>query len=80
MLKIRLKRYGRKKSPSYRIVVIDSRKRRDGRPLEELGFHNSLTNETTLDLKKMSLYTSNGAQTSKTVQFIYNKAIRGEPA
>nr|SCW23079.1 Ribosomal protein S16 [Nemalion sp. H.1444] len=78
MLKIRLKRYGRKKSPSYRIIVIDSRKRRDGRPLEELGFHNPLTNETTLDLKRMYIYKENGAQTSKTVQNIYNKAIQGE--
>ena len=48
MLKLRLKRYGRKKSPCYRIVATDSRVKRDGRAIEELGFYNPLTNETHL--------------------------------
>ncbi len=39
MVKIRLKRFGSKKKPVYRIVVIDSRSRRDGRPIEEIGFY-----------------------------------------
>nr|YP_009315035.1 Ribosomal protein S16 [Scinaia undulata]SCW23490.1 Ribosomal protein S16 [Scinaia undulata] len=78
MLKIRLKKYGRKKRPSYRVVVIDSRKRRDGRPLEELGFYNPLTKETTLDLEKIKVYRSNGAQVSKVVSAIYTKAIQNK--
>ena len=74
MLKIRLKKYGRKKRPSYRIVVIDSRKRRDGRPIEEIGFYNPLTNETTVNLEKVHLYQSNGAQTTPIVAAICQKA------
>nr|BBI37179.1 ribosomal protein S16 [Palmaria palmata] len=74
MLKIRLKRYGRKKQPSYRIVVIDCRKRRDGRPIEEIGFYNPLTNETTVNLESVEFYKSKGAQTSKVVASICKKA------
>lgn len=74
MLKIRLKKYGRKKRPSYRIVVIDSKKRRDGRPIEEIGFYNPLTNETTINLEKVNLYKSNGAQTTPIVAAICQKA------
>jgi len=76
MLKIRLKRYGRKKKPSYRIVVIDSRKRRDGRPIEELGFYNPLTSETTVNLDKIQIYKQNGAQTSKIVAAICTRASK----
>lgn len=76
MLRIRLKKYGRKKKPSYRIVVIDSRKRRDGRPLEEIGFYNPLTNETTVNLDKIQTYIDNGAQSSKVVAAICAKAIK----
>jgi len=76
MLKIRLKKYGRKKRPSYRIVVIDSRKRRDGRPIEEIGFYNPLTNETTVNLDKVNAYKKNGAQASKIVLAICSKALK----
>jgi small subunit ribosomal protein S16 len=73
MLKIRLKRYGRKKQPSYRIIVIDSRKRRDGRPIEEIGFYNPLQNETTLNIIKMEQYVKNGAKVSQIVTSIWDK-------
>lgn len=76
MLKIRLKKYGRKKSPSYRIVVMDKRKRRDGRPLEELGFYNPLTNEVTVNLERIESYKSYGAQSSATVEAICQKAAQ----
>nr|YP_009315848.1 Ribosomal protein S16 [Trichogloeopsis pedicellata]SCW24506.1 Ribosomal protein S16 [Trichogloeopsis pedicellata] len=74
MLKIRLKKYGRKKRPCYRIVVIDSRKRRDGRPKEELGFYDPITEQTTLNINLINDYKNHGAQTSKTVEAIYLKA------
>nr|YP_009314418.1 Ribosomal protein S16 [Liagora harveyana]SCW22672.1 Ribosomal protein S16 [Liagora harveyana] len=74
MLKIRLKKYGRKKRPSYRIVVIDSRKRRDGCPIEELGFYDPITNQITVNIESIDLYKKNGAQTSRTVESIYLKA------
>ncbi|MFW6143593.1 MAG: 30S ribosomal protein S16, partial [Patescibacteria group bacterium] len=40
MLKIRLKRTGKRNAPSYRIVVMDSKKPRDGKAIEELGYYN----------------------------------------
>lgn len=67
MLKIRLKRYGRKKQAIYRIIVIDSKKRRDGRALEEVGFYNPLTKETKLNIEKIENRIDNGAQLTKTV-------------
>jgi small subunit ribosomal protein S16 len=67
MLKIRLKKYGRKQQPTYRIIVIDSRKRRDGRPLEEIGFYNPLRDEIYVNDKRIEYYKSHGAQLSKTV-------------
>ncbi len=42
MVKLRLKRIGRRKSPFYRLVAIDSRKRRDGREIERLGWYNPI--------------------------------------
>nr|AIA21585.1 30S ribosomal protein S16 [Neopyropia fucicola] len=74
MVKLRLKRYGRKKQPSYRIVVMDSRNKRDGKALEELGFYNPITNETRIDISKILQRLSQGAQATKTVQNILNKA------
>nr|QJH88380.1 ribosomal protein S16 [Pterocladia lucida] len=75
MLKIRLKKFGRKKQPNYRIIVIDSRKRRDGRALEELGFYNPLTKQTKLDCVKIQKRISNGAQLTKTVSKLFSKAL-----
>nr|YP_010728757.1 ribosomal protein S16 [Phymatolithon calcareum]WEA76884.1 ribosomal protein S16 [Phymatolithon calcareum] len=73
MLKIRLKRYGRKKQAIYRVIVIDSRKRRDGRGLEEVGFYNPLTKETKLDLPQIEKRMKHGAQLSNTVKDLLNK-------
>nr|YP_009298035.1 ribosomal protein S16 [Plocamium cartilagineum]AOM67973.1 ribosomal protein S16 [Plocamium cartilagineum] len=75
MLKIRLKRFGRKKQPSYRIIVIDSRKRRDGKPLEEIGLYNPLTKQTKLNLTRIKYQINHGAQLTKTVQTILNKSL-----
>lgn len=68
MLKIRLKRYGRKKQAIYRIIVIDSKKRRDGRAIEEVGFYNPLTNETKLNITKIEERIHQGAQLTNTVK------------
>ena len=46
MIKLRLKRFGKKKEASFRIVACNSTSRRDGRPLQELGFYNPRTKET----------------------------------
>lgn len=68
MLKIRLKRYGRKKLAIYRIIVIDSKKRRDGRAIEEVGFYNPLTKETKLNITKIEHRIYQGAQLTNTVK------------
>nr|YP_009564917.1 ribosomal protein S16 [Gelidium coulteri]YP_009565317.1 ribosomal protein S16 [Gelidium sinicola]QBA96268.1 ribosomal protein S16 [Gelidium coulteri]QBA96668.1 ribosomal protein S16 [Gelidium sinicola] len=73
MLKIRLKKFGRKKQPSYRIIVIDSKKRRDGKAIEELGFYNPLTKETKLNIAKLQTRMSCGAQLTKTVKDLLYK-------
>ncbi|MFP4009190.1 MAG: 30S ribosomal protein S16 [Spirulinaceae cyanobacterium] len=74
MIKLRLKRYGKKKAASYRIVAIDNRSRRDGRPLEELGFYNPRTDETRLDVPGIVKRLKEGAQPTDTVRHILTKA------
>ncbi|MEO0408786.1 MAG: 30S ribosomal protein S16 [Cyanobacteria bacterium P01_A01_bin.135] len=74
MVKLRLKRYGKKREVSYRIVAINSRDRRDGRPLEELGFYNPRTKETRLDVPAIVKRLENGAQPTETVRRILTKA------
>jgi small subunit ribosomal protein S16 len=68
MLKIRLKRCGRKKSPSYRIVLIPSHSKRDGRAIEELGFYNPLNKQLVYNKERIQFRLSQGAQPSQTVR------------
>ncbi|NEO99323.1 MAG: 30S ribosomal protein S16 [Symploca sp. SIO2E9] len=74
MIKLRLKRYGKKREVSYRIVAIKSDARRDGRPLEELGFYNPRTDETRLDVPAIVKRLKEGAQPTETVRSILRKA------
>lgn len=74
MIKLRLKRYGKKREVSYRIVAMNSRDRRDGRPLEELGFYNPRTDETKLDVPRLVKRLEQGAQPTDTVRRILQKA------
>ncbi len=74
MVKIRLKRLGYKKNPSYRIIAIDSRSKREGAPIEELGYYNPKTKEMKLNVEKAKLRLSQGAQASETVMYLINNA------
>nr|QUE28575.1 ribosomal protein S16 [Porphyrostromium japonicum] len=74
MIKIRLKRFGRKKLASYRIIVIKSTARRDGRPVEEVGFYNPMTKETRLDSVAITKWLNCGAQPTLTVKNMLLKA------
>ncbi|MDJ0507641.1 MAG: 30S ribosomal protein S16 [Crocosphaera sp.] len=74
MIKLRLKKYGKKREVSYRIVAINSASRRDGRPLEELGFYNPRTDETRLNVPAIVTRLKQGAQPSDTVRSILQKA------
>lgn len=70
MVKIRLKRLGYKKNPSYRIIVIDSREKREGRPIEELGYYNPKTKEMKLNKESAENWVKKGAQVSETVSYL----------
>lgn len=74
MIKLRLKRFGKKRAPSYRIVAMQSTSRRDGCALEELGFYNPLTKETRLDVPAIVRRLQQGAQPTETVRSLLRKA------
>ena len=78
MVKIRLTRGGAKKHPFYHIVVTDSRKARDGRSIERLGFFNpvarSQEERLRLDLERVDYWTGVGAQLSDRVKKLASEA------
>lgn len=74
MIKLRLKRYGKKREASYRIVAAPSTSRRDGRPLEELGFYNPRTDEVRLEIPAIVKRLQEGAQPTDTVRRLLEKA------
>jgi len=74
MLKLRLKRAGRKGSPSYRLVIMEHSNRRDGRPIDEIGFYNPITKQSFFDVSKIEKWMSNGAKPSQTVLNLLLKA------
>lgn len=77
MLRIRLRRVGKKKQPMYRIVVADSRSPRDGAFVESLGYYNPLDNPSTIviDSDRARLWLDRGAQPSERVAKLL--AIKG---
>ena len=72
MLKIRLKRLGAKKAPTYRVIVINSTTKREGRPIQELGHYNPKTKLMKLDKAAALEWISKGAQPTETVQYLIN--------
>ncbi len=73
MIKLRLKRFGKKREASFRLVACNSTSRRDGRPLQELGFYNPRTKETRLDTDALRLRLSQGAQPTDAVRSLLEK-------
>ncbi|HQA98637.1 MAG TPA: 30S ribosomal protein S16 [Candidatus Dojkabacteria bacterium] len=67
MLKIRLKRVGRSKDPSYRIVVMESAQPRGGKTKDEIGFYDPRKNLFDIDKEKAEKWLKNGAQPTDTV-------------
>ena len=76
MVKMRLKRVGAKKAPTYRIVIADSRSPRDGRFIEQIGYYNPLTNpaDIKIDAEKAKKWLGNGAQPTDTVRDLLKKS------
>ncbi len=76
---LRLKRIGRRNRPSYRICVMDSRTRRDGRPIEELGFYDPVQatgTDSKFSLKedRARYWLSVGARPSETVASLLKRS------
>jgi len=76
MVKIRLTRGGAKKRPHYRIVAIDERKARDGRPLEFLGSYDPGQNPERVDIRieRVEAWVAKGAQMSPTIKALIKRA------
>jgi len=74
-IKIRLTRVGRRNSPSYRVVVADSRERRDGRFIDIIGYYQPLRGEAKVkvDEEKVILWLSRGATPTDTMRSILRK-------
>lgn len=78
MVKIRLKRVGKKKAPFYHIVVADSRAPRDGKIIEQVGTYDPMTDPATivLDNEKVENWIKNGAKPTDTVKALIEKASK----
>ena len=72
---IRFTRLGRKRTPIYRIIAIDSRKRRDGLPLEYLGWYDPHAKQSNLDAPAIKAWLAKGAQPSDTVRNLLKKSL-----
>ena len=74
--RIRLKRFGTKKRPYYRIVVMEKMSPRDGKTIEELGYYHPIETEDkqiVFDEEKVKAWLAKGATVSDTVRSIFNK-------
>jgi small subunit ribosomal protein S16 len=76
MITMRLMRFGTKKKPSYRIVVMDSKKARQSQALDTLGYYNPLQEpaDVSIDIVKANQWLSKGVRPSRTVQSLLDKA------
>ena len=74
MLKLRLKRTGRKRNPSYRLVVMENTFRRDGKPIDEVGYYSPITKKYNFDVEKIKKWLSYGALPTETVSNLFKKS------
>ena len=82
MISIRLRREGATNHPFYKIVVADSRSRRDGRFIEQIGNYNPLKvdENANLDLDRVDYWLSQGARPSDTVASLIKRARKADSA
>ena len=76
MVRIRLARFGGKKTPFYRIVVIDSRKQRDGQPIAYAGHFNPFTEDLKMNPRTMYIWLNRGAQMSNTCKALWKRYLK----
>jgi small subunit ribosomal protein S16 len=75
MLKIRLKRTGRKNKPFYRIVLMENLSKRDGKSIAELGFYDPLKKRISFNKLELHKYLNYGAYPTNTVRYLISKMI-----
>ncbi len=76
MVKIRLKRMGRKKLPIYKIVVAESMSKRDGRAVDILGTYNPKSKELQIDVEKVKEWLAKGAQPTDRVAALLKRVVQ----
>jgi len=74
MLKLRLKRMGRKSSPFYRLVIMENTVKRDGKPIEEVGYYNPITKQSSFNNEKIKDWLNVGVKPTPTVFNLLKKA------
>ena len=74
MLKLRLKRLGKKRYPSYRLVIMENSFRRNGRPIEEVGYYNPITKKYQFDVEKIKKWLNYGVKPTETVLNLLKQA------
>lgn len=74
MLKLRLKRIGRKRTPFYRLVIMEHSNRRDGRPVDEVGYYNPITKQSYFNTLKILEWLKVGVKPTETVFQLLKKA------
>jgi small subunit ribosomal protein S16 len=74
MLKLRLKRIGRKRSPAYRLVVMENSARRDGRAVEEVGYYDPISKRSKFEVEKIQKWLVHGAKPTEVVASLLKKA------
>jgi small subunit ribosomal protein S16 len=82
VLMIRLARFGARKQPYYRVVVIEKERARNGRPVEVVGTYNPRTNPATVDLKRerITYWVSKGAKCSERMTKLLAMPVQTAPA
>jgi small subunit ribosomal protein S16 len=74
MLKLRLKRTGRKFAPSYRLVIMEHTFKRDGKTIDEIGYYNPITKQYKFNVDKIKKWLNYGVKPTKTVIYLLRKA------
>ena len=76
MLKIRLKRTGRKKKPFYKIVLMENLSRRDGKSITDLGYYDPIKKIVNFDKTTLYKYINEGAYPTNTVRHLIYKMLK----
>jgi len=74
MLKLRLKRMGRKRAPFYRLVIMENSTRRDGRTIDEVGFYDPISKKSFFNTSKITKWLKVGAKPSETTLNLLKKS------